>query len=285
MPHILIVGANGQLGQALAARFASSAKLTCWTRPRYDIADPSIATAVAAARPDVLINAAAWTDVDGAEDAPNFAFAVNALGPKYLAEACAQCGAALVQISTNEVFAGVEGRFYHEYEQTAPGSVYARSKAAGENAAASVLDRLYIVRVAWLYGAGGNNFPAKISVAADRHGALRVVSDEYGNPTCASDVAAAIEQLIETQRFGVYHLVNEGFASRYDWAVELMRLTERESLPVTPISAHDWPRKTVPPPHAVLVNQAGAALGITLPHWRDALRKHVRTEYKRYIGS
>ncbi len=277
MPHILIAGANGQLGQALAARFASSAQLTCWTRPRYDIADPSIADAVAAVSPDILVNAAAWTDVDGAEDAPDFAFAVNALGPKYLAEGCARCDAALVQISTNEVFAGTAGRFYHEYEQTSPGSVYARSKAAGENAAASVLDRLYIVRVAWLYGAGGNNFPTKISAAADRHGALRVVRDEFGNPTCASDVAAAIAQLIETQRFGVYHFVNDGFASRYDWAVELMRLTERESLPVSPINARDWPRKSVPPPHAVLVNQAGSALGITLPDWRDALRKYVRT--------
>lgn len=279
MAHILITGAHGQLGRALASQFASSAKLTCWTRPLYDISDPSIADSVAAAAPDFLINAAAWTDVEGAEDTPDSAFAVNALGPKYLAEGCCRCGASLVHISTNEVFAGTAGRFYREFEQTSPSSVYARSKAAGEGAASSVLDSLYIVRVAWLYGSGGNNFPAKISAAAEKHNALRVVSDEYGNPTNASDVAAAIALLIDTQRYGIYHFVNEGYASRYDWAVELMRLTERESLPVSPIKAHEWPRKSVPPPHAVLVNQAGAALGIKLPDWRESLEKYVRSEF------
>ena len=205
------------------------------------------------------------------------AFAVNALGPKYLAEGCARCGSVLVQISTNEVFAGEAGRFYHEYEQTSPASVYARSKAAGEQAAAAALTRLYIVRVAWLYGAGGNNFPAKISAAADKHGTLRVVNDEFGNPTYAPDVAAAVASLIETKRYGIYHFVNEGCASRYDWAVELMRLTGRDAVPVSPIGAREWPRSTMPPPHAVLVNQAGAALGIALRDWREALREYVQT--------
>ena len=279
MPHILIVGASGQLGQALKAQFDSTARLTCWTRPRYDITDPAIGDAVAELAPDVVINAAAWTDVDGAENAPQFAFEVNALGPKYLAEGCARCGGALVQISTNEVFAGEADRFYHEYEQTSPGSVYARSKAAGEKAAAAVLDRLYIVRVAWLYGVGNNNFPAKISAAADRHGALRVVNDEIGNPTYAPDVAAALEKLIETHRYGIYHLVNEGCASRYDWTVELLRLTGREALSVEPISASEWPRPTTPPLHAVLVNQAATALGVALRGWRDALREYVQTEF------
>ena len=279
MPRILITGANGQLGRALAAQFAAASRLTCWTRPRHDIASPAIADAVAEAAPDVVINAAAWTDVDGAEEAPDEAFAVNALGPKYLAEGCARCGAALVQISTNEVFAGEAGSVYREYERTAPGGVYARSKAAGEQAAAGVLDRLYVVRVAWLYGPGGSNFPSKISAAADRHGALRVVNDEYGNPTYTPDVAAAIALLIETQRFGIYHFVNGGYASRYDWAVELLRLTARETLPVTPIAAREWPRRTMPPQHAVLVNQAGAALGIELRGWREALREYVQTEF------
>ena len=278
MPHILIIGATGQLGQALAAQFDSAAKLTCWTRPRYDISEPSIADAVAETAPNVVINAAAWTDVDGAEKAPRFAFEVNALGPKYLAEGCARCGGALVQFSTNEVFAGEVGRFYHEYEQTSPGSVYARSKAAGEQAAAAILDHLYIVRVAWLYGAGSSNFPAKISAAADRHGSLRVVNDEFGNPTYAPDVAAALAKLIETQRYGIYHLVNEGCASRHDWAVELLRLTGREALPVDPINASEWPRPTTPPPHAVLVNQAASALGINLRGWREALREYTQKE-------
>ena len=265
--HLLITGSRGQLGQALHAHFSPSHQVTLWSRPEHDVADPATADAVAALAPDVVINAAAWTNVDGAESSPDAAFAVNSLGPKYLAEGCARCGAALVQISSNEVFAGEPGRFYREYEEPGPVTVYARSKAAGERAARQVLDRLYIVRVAWLYGPGGSHFPSKIVAAADKHGSLRVVADEFGNPTYTPDVAGALEQLIATGRYGIYHLVNEGCASRYDWAVELLGLSGRGHIPLTPIPANEWPRPAMPPAHAVLVNQAGAALGIRLRPW------------------
>jgi dTDP-4-dehydrorhamnose reductase len=274
--HLLIIGSRGQLGQALHTHFKSAHQVTLWSRPQFDIADPASADAVAALAPDVVINAAAWTNVDGAESSPDAAFAANALGPKYLAEGCARCGAALVQISSNEVFAGEVGHFYWEYEEPGPVTVYARSKAAGERAAGQVLDRLYIVRVAWLYGLGGSNFPSKIVAAADKHGTLRVVADEYGNPTYAPDVAAALEQLIATDRYGLYHLVNEGWASRYDWAAELLRLSGRGHIPLTPIPASEWPRPAMPPAHAVLVNQAGAALGIRLRPWQEALAEYIQ---------
>jgi len=230
----------------------------------------------------LLLKAAAWTDVDGAEHPANepAVWATNRQGPANVRTACDQSGAKLIHFSTNEVFAGEAGRYYREYEQVSPGSAYARSKAAGELAVAACLDRLYIVRVAWLYAPGGINFPAKISAAADRLGALRVVNDEFGNPTFAPDVAAAIARLLEKRRFGIYHFVNDGCASRYEWAVELMRLTGRESLPITSIAAHEWPRPTMPPPHAVLINQAGAALGITLRDWREALADYVRAQYR-----
>ncbi len=272
--HIVVVGARGQLGRALQGALAGH-RLSLWTRPEHDITDPAIADAVAAANPAVVINAAAWTDVDGAESHPDAAFAVNALGPKYLAEGCARCGASLVQVSTNEVFPGEPGTFYREYEPLGPGSTYARSKAAGERAAARMLSRLYIVRVAWLYGPGGNHFPGKILAAAERKGRLQVVADEVGNPTYAPDVAGAIAQLIQTGRYGIYHLVNQGHASRYDWAVELLRLAGRSQIPVTPISRADWPRPAPPPAHAVLVNQAAAALGIRLRPWQEALAEFV----------
>ncbi len=274
--HLLITGSRGQLGQALHTHLNAAHQVTLWSRPEYDIADPATADAVAKLAPNVVINAAAWTNVDAAESSPDAAFAANALGPKYLAEGCARCGAALVQISSNEVFAGEAGRFYREYEELGPVTVYARSKAAGERAARQVLDRLYIVRVAWLYGPGGNNFPSKIVAAADKHGSLRVVADEFGNPTNAPDVAAALEQLIASGRYGVYHLVNEGCASRYEWAVELMRLSGRGHIPLTPIPASEWPRPAMPPAHAVLVNQAAAALGIRLRPWQEALAEYIR---------
>lgn len=276
--HLLIIGSRGQLGQALHTHFSPSHQVTLWSRPEHDIADPATADAVAALGPDVVINAAAWTNVDGAESSPDAAFAANSLGPKYLAEGCARCGAALVQISSNEVFAGAPGRFYREYEEPGPVTAYARSKAAGERAARQVLDRLYIVRVAWLYGSGGNNFPSKIVAAADKHGSLRVVADEFGNPTYTPDVAAALEQLVACKRYGIYHLVNEGYASRYDWAVELLRLSGRGHIPLTPIPASEWPRPAMPPAHAVLVNQAAAALSIRLRPWPEALADYCATE-------
>lgn len=271
--HILITGSSGQLGQALCAVLNArrSFRVIGWSLPNVDIADPQTASRVAELAPDVVINTAAWTDVDGAERQPDAAYAANALGPKYLAEGCGACGATLVQISTNEVFPGVDGCIYREYDLPQPGGVYARSKCAGEQAARQSLDRLYIVRVAWLYGAGGNNFPAKILAAAARTGALRVVADEYGNPTHAGDAAVAIVDLIQTGRYGVYHLVNEGRASRYELACAVLAHAGRADVPVTPIAASEWPRAVTPPRHAVLANQAAAALGIRLRPWQEAV--------------
>ena len=288
--HILIVGAQGQLGRALQAVYGShklpgqqavpgqqpAQQSTFWSRPAYDIARPAIAEQVAALRPDVVINAAAWTNVDGAEANPDAAYAANALGPQYLAEGCRRCGATLVQISTNEVFAGESGRFYREYDQPAPGSVYERSKLAGEVAARQVWDQLLIVRVAWLFGPGGANFPSKIMAAADKLGALRVVADEVGNPTYAPDVAAALPTLIAAERYGIYHLVNAGQASRFEFAQSALQMSGRGHIPLTPIAHTEWPRPAPPPLHAVLVNQAAAALDITLRPWQAALEEYVK---------
>jgi len=172
--HVLLVG-DGQLGTALRKVFETTAQheVTIWRQPTFDMTLPATADEVAALAPDVVINAAAWTNVDGAEANPDAAYAVNALGPKYLAEGCARCGAALVQVSTNEVFPGHPGIFYREYDRTQAISSYARSKQAGEIAVTQMLRQLYIVRVAWLFGPGGVNFPAKIVDAANRLGALR----------------------------------------------------------------------------------------------------------------
>lgn len=276
--HILIVGAQGQLGRALQAVSGQqqAQQSTFWSRPAYDIARPAIAEQVAALRPDVVINAAAWTNVDGAEANPDAAYAANALGPQYLAEGCRRCGATLVQISTNEVFAGEPGHFYREYDQPAPGSVYARSKLAGEVAARQVWDRVLIVRVAWLFGPGGANFPSKIMAAADKVGALRVVADEVGNPTYAPDVAAALPALIAAGRYGIYHLVNAGQASRFEFAQTTLQMSGRGHIPLTPIAHTEWPRPAPPPLHAVLVNQAAAALDITLRPWQAALEEYVK---------
>lgn len=278
MARVLIVGGRGQLGQALVQQFTRRRQdeVIAWQRPEVDLTRSQIVQQVAELRPHVVINAAAWTNVDGAEANPEAAFAANMLGPKYLAEGCERCNALLIQVSTNEVFAGDVGHFYREYEPTAPRSIYARSKSAGENAVQQHCRRWMIVRVAWLFGLGGNNFPAKIVAAADKMGALRLVSDEIGNPTYAPDVARALWQLVQMDCRGIYHLINQGYTSRLDFARLILEASGRAEVPITPIMAKEWPRPAPPPLHAVLVNQAAAALEVTLRPWQEAAEEYAQ---------
>lgn len=271
--HIMIMGGRGQLGRALQSVYAAqpARKVTIWNRPEHDLTDPAIAGQVAALKPDVVINCAAWTDVDGAEANPAAAFAANADGPRYLAEGCRQCGALLAHVSTNEVFAGEAGCFYAEDDLPHPGSVYARSKRAGEEAVCATLPAALIVRTAWLFGPGGSNFPSKIIAAADQRGALRVVSDEYGNPTYAPDAAAAIVQLIDRDARGIVHVINEGYTSRFAFAETVLAVAGRCHIPLTPIAQREWVRPAAAPLHAVLVNRRAAQMGVTLRPWQGAV--------------
>jgi dTDP-4-dehydrorhamnose reductase len=280
MEHVLLVGAQGQLGRAFQAYYRTKpgVRLTAAVRPVYEITAPAIADQLAAMAPDVVINCAAWTNVDAAESHPDAAYAVNALGPLHLAEGCRRCGAMLVQISTNEIFAGLPTHFYREYDQPAPASVYARSKLAGERAAAQLCSRLLIARTAWLFAPGGVNFPSKIVAAADQRGQLSVVDDEWGNPTYAPDAAAAIARLVELGRCGVYHIVNQGWASRFEFAQTVLQASGRGQIPLTPIPHTAWPRSSQPPLHAVLVNQAAAALGVELRPWPAAVEEYVAAQ-------
>lgn len=274
--RILITGARGQLGRAVAqVAQAAGNEVIAWDRDEADITKPEVADLVQQQLPNVLVNCAAWTNVDGAESDPQGAFALNALGPRYLAQGCAECGALMVQISSNEVFAGAPGRFYYEYEECAPNSAYARSKRAGEVAVLSTGARAIVARTAWLFGPGGNNFPGKIVAAARKQGALRVVNDEFGNPTYSIDAAVAILQLAVAGRTGIYHLVNEGYASRFDFAETVLAAAGLGNVPLTPISRTEWARPSQPPPHAVLVNQAARAAGVTLRPWQESTAEYA----------
>lgn len=276
--RVTVVGGLGQLGRALQSALAARGHtVSVWDVPDYDITKPEIAARLADDHPDAVINAAAWTNVDGAEANPEAAYRVNALGARFIAEGCALCDAILLQVSTNEIFPGVPGRFYFENDAPGPSGAYARSKLAAEVACAAAHRRLIIARIAWLFGPGGNNFPTKIVAAADKSGALRVVSDEYGNPTFAPDAADAMVQLIEIGRPGAYHLVNDGYGSRYDLARVVLEASGRGQVPLTPIAAADWVRAAPPPLHAVLINQAAAALDVRLRPWQEAAAEYAAT--------
>ncbi|MEJ5198544.1 MAG: dTDP-4-dehydrorhamnose reductase [Anaerolineae bacterium] len=273
--RIAVTGAKGQLGRQLMAALAGHEP---WgiDLPEEDITRPEMSDRLAAWRPDLVIHAAAYTDVDGCERDPELAFRVNAFGTQNVALAAQRAGAAMLYISTNEVFDGTRRDLYREWDQPNPMSAYARSKAAGEQIVRDLLGgRFYIVRIAWLFGPGGNNFVTKILAAAEKNGALRVAADEFGNPTYAPDLAAAIARLVATGHYGIYHLTNAGFCSRFEWAREIMRLAGRPDLPVTPILSADWPRPSRPPLHAVLANTAAAGLGIALRPWQEALAAYM----------
>ena len=272
--RVVITGHNGQLGRPLQEAFVSH-ELLLLDLPAHDITDPAMSRAISAFGPDLVLHAAAYTDVDGCEGDPDKAFRVNAFGTQNVALGTRQAGAALLYVSTNEVFDGTRRDLYREWDLVNPVSVYARSKAAGEQIVRDLMDRFYIVRVAWLFGPGGANFVTKILAAVDRGGPLRVSADEFGNPTYAPDAAAAIERLVLTEHYGTYHLTNGGFCSRHEFASEIMRLAGRPELPITPILSAEWPRPSRPPLHAVLANANGAALGIALRPWRAALAEYV----------
>jgi dTDP-4-dehydrorhamnose reductase len=269
--RVVITGANGQLGQALQADTAAAEAIIPVDLPEWDITDPRVTARLADLRPDLVIHCAAMTDVDGCARDPDAAFRVNALGTQNVALACQRAGAALVYVSTNEVFDGQASRPYIEFDVANPINAYGASKWAGERIAAQLVHRLYIVRIAWLFAPRSRSFVSKILARAEQQRRLQVVTDEVASPTYAPDLAAAIWQLVTTDHFGIYHLVNEGMCSRYEYAIEILRQAGRADIPIEPIIRDQFERPSRPPAFAPLRNTVAAALGIRLRPWQEAL--------------
>lgn len=276
--RIVITGCKGQLGTALQEVLVGDTLLDM-DLPEYDITRrASVEQVIRDFRPDVVINAAAYTNVDGCERDPDLAYRVNALGAQNLALVCQRCSADLVHVSTNEVFDGTKTEPYLEFDPPHPINAYGRSKAAGERLVQMVWNRVYIVRTAWLYARGGQTFPYKIITRAREHGVLRVVTDEISSPTYAPDLAAAISQLIRTGQYGIYHFTNAGACSRYDFAVKILQLAGMGHIPVEPITSDQYSRLSTPPLYSPLRNFCGAELGITLRPWEEALEDYFASE-------
>ncbi|NLE43897.1 MAG: dTDP-4-dehydrorhamnose reductase [Chloroflexi bacterium] len=275
--RILITGHKGQLGRALFDAMDHHTLTGC-DLPESDITDrAAIGETIVDFAPDVVIHAAAWTDVDGCARDPDRAYVANAIGTQNVALACAACDAAMVYVSTNEVFDGRATVPYLEWDDPCPINPYGRSKAAGEWCVRHLLRRFYIARTAWLYAGGGRNFPHRIVQLADERGQLRVVQDEVGNPTYAPDLAQAIAALVQTEAYGVYHLVNSGHCSRFEFAQAILHITGRDHIPIEPIHQSDFQRASTPPAFAPLANTAAAAHGVHLRPWDEALREFLAT--------
>jgi dTDP-4-dehydrorhamnose reductase len=276
--RLLITGSAGQLATALCQRLAGRHDVVAPSSSELDITRRDVVEQIVAAQPELVIHPAAWTNVDGCAQDPDRALLVNGLGTRNVALACQRLEIPLVYISTNEVFDGLATQPYLEWDQPRPNNAYARSKYWGEQYVQTLLPRFYIVRVAWVFG-GPRNFVRTILRLAGERDSLRVVDDEIGNPTYAPDVAAAIGRLIAEPAYGIYHFVNEGHCSRYDFAREILQQSGREHVHVEPIKLREYPRPSTPPPFGVLRNFVGGSdLGIRLPPWQDALARFLHDD-------
>ncbi|HKX29512.1 MAG TPA: dTDP-4-dehydrorhamnose reductase [Blastocatellia bacterium] len=271
---VLITGAGGQLGHALSAALVRH-ELVPLTHSQLDITNLSeVRAAVGHHRPDLVINAAAYTNVDGAEDDQEGAYRLNALGPRNLALATADSNLPLVQVSTDYVFDGLGGRPYHEFDEPRPLAIYGRSKLAGEQAVASLNARHYIVRTAWLYHtepAAGRNFP-KTMIALSARDEVRVVNDQHGSPTYAPHLAAALAQLMETGAYGIYHLAGNGGTTWFELTRRLYQLLDIRT-PVHPVTTAEFPRPARRPPYSVLTTLHDSSF--LLPSWEAGLAAYA----------
>jgi dTDP-4-dehydrorhamnose reductase len=271
----LITGNKGQLGRALQRRLPEAVGIDL---PEVDICDAvGLGRVLEAERPDLILHCAALTDVDGAARNPELAYRINGLGTQNVALAASRAGAAMLYISTNEVFDGAGQRPYVEFDAPNPINAYARSKLAGEWYVTHLLTRFYVARTAWLSAAGGRNFVHRILQLADERRRLRVVTDEVANPTFCEDLADALLKLVATGQYGLYHLTNAGYCSRYDYARKVLELSGRADVPVEPITLADYPRASTPPPFAPMANLAAAAVGISLRPWEEALAEFLKS--------
>ncbi len=288
--RVAVTGAGGRLGRALIAAlgdapFTGPAGPIAWTRADFDLDAPAtIDRLLERDRPEVVVHAAAWTDVDGCARDPELALRRNAVATGRLASACAERAIDLLLISTNEVFDGTRSDRipYAPDDRPSPPNPYGASKAAAEDVAvAAYLDRrgsVGIVRTTWLYGPPGNDFPTKILAAAERAQVadepLKVVADEFSSPTYAHDVAEAIGELLaEGDIGGVRHFVNGGIASRADWARELFRQLGLD-IPIEEVPASTWARASTPPAWGVLEPTTPPS-GEPLRPWQAALADYV----------
>lgn len=272
-----VTGAAGMLGrEILAAVRDRGVRAVGWGRDDFDVTDrDAVRRAITAARPRAVIHAAAWTDVDGCEADPDRALLVNGTGTIHVAAACREAGARLVVLSTDYVFSGESSDPYVESDPTAPLSAYGRSKVAAEEAALTLGADGVVARTAWLYAHHGRNFLRTMLRLADGPGEIRVVDDQWGTPTFASDVAPRLLDLAAAAASGIFHLTNGGRVTWHGFAERIFGTTGRRT-PVRAVTTAEFPRPAPRPRWSVLADTRLAAAGIEpMPPWEDALARCV----------
>jgi dTDP-4-dehydrorhamnose reductase len=276
--RVIICGGAGQLGTDLVEAFRTRGEEVLGFDLDLDITDYSLVMEkILLLKPDLLINAAAHTDLDRAEIDPEPSFRINFTGTQNLALACQEVGCPMAFFSTDYVFDGKKGTPYNELDEPNPQGAYARSKLASERYLVSVLRRYFIFRTAWLFGkAGRRNFVKSILRNAKEKGALRVVTDEVGTPTYAGDLANIVYQVCLSGKYGLYHATNEGFCSRFEFAQQIIDIAGWEDIPIEPIVYADLDLPCPRPPYSPLDNMNLRLQGFPpARHYVKPLREYI----------
>jgi dTDP-4-dehydrorhamnose reductase len=272
--RVLLAGAGGQLGLELAGILPDRGhEVVALDRWELDVADPeAVEGTIDEHTPEIVVNAAAYTNVDGCEEATDLAYSVNAFGPRNLAQACERRGCGLLHVSTNYVFDGRGERPYEPFDPPNPISAYGRTKLAGEEHVMRLTNRWYVVRSAGVYGRGQNFVRTMLRVAKERD-SLGVKDDEFISPTYARDLAEGIAGIFEDGRYGLYHLTNAGSCSWYEFTREIFRLAGVET-EVVPIPGSEYPLPAERPANGVLSSPGSPELR----HWSEALADYLSRE-------
>ena len=291
---LLITGSRGQLGNELISIIKSGyaeigaipegfdiAEVTAIDIDELDISDlDAVRKYITSLSPDAVVNCAAFTNVNACETEQELAYKANAVGPSNLAAVCEEIGAKLVHISTDYVFSGDGTEPYVESDPTNPCGAYGKTKEQGEKFVLENCKRAFIMRVAWLYGYVGKNFVKTILTAARNNGAVKVVNDQFGNPTSANDVAYHILKVLGTENYGVYHCTNNGICSWYDFAA---RIIEKAGVNATvaPCTTDEYPTPAKRPAYSALDNaKLRATVGDEMRNWQDAIDMYVENLMK-----
>lgn len=285
MKRILVTGSNGQLGNEIKRQSRESGQEFIFTNAaELDITNKKqVEEYISQSKPDFLINCAAYTNVEKAEDDESSARRINALAPGYLAESCDRHNVKMIQISTDYVFDGTNYRPYNEVDAVNPLSAYGRTKLEGESLVKLALNNSMIIRTSWLYSIFGNNFVKTMIRLGKEKKELTVVNDQVGTPTNAADLAKllvliVIEDGSGKSNFipGIYHFSNEGVCSWYDFARTIMELGGI-NCKVLPVESKDYPTRVIRPFYSVL-NKAKVrnTFGVEVPYWKDSLEKCLK---------
>ncbi len=281
--RILVLGSKGQLGMELMEVLAAAHTVRGVDIGDFDLTSRSdCRETVASFDPDAVVNAAAYTDVDGCETARDLCFAVNADGVRNVAEVCSDRGIRLVHFSTDYVFDGTKGKPYVEEDLCNPINMYGRSKLQGEIYLRECARDFLLIRTAWLYGRTGRNFVRAILEKAKHEKKLQVVNDQVGSPTCSLDLALAVRLLLEGGYSGVFHVTNRGHCSWYEFAVRIVQYAQIPDVEIEAIDSGRLRRKALRPSYSVLsCRKFARETGKTTRYWQVALKDFLEKTWLR----